>query len=335
MSARAAFRPALRSLPRQTARTTRTVSLRAYATGPSSSGGSKLPLYGALGLGAAGLGYYFVTQSSSDSAVEKRYQTQKDANVKLDYQAVYNDVAELLESEGYDDGSCVALWSKCCEAMLTFRTPQLRTGPRPPRVVSCAILATNPSDRSSEPQARVRYLRQGHEQRRKQRRDDALRGTPTLPYRHLVGGWRAEVDVAARIGPRSERWLEERSRPARADLREVRQARSAPPSPVYTTHHSPLTLLTGLTYSDLWTLAGVCAVQEMGGPKIPWRPGRQDGFAENCTPDGRLPDGDKDQDHLRYIFYRMGFNDQEIVALSGAHALGRCHKDRSGFDGPW
>lgn len=31
----------------------------------------------------------------------------------------------------------------------------------------------------------------------------------------------------------------------------------------------------------------------------------------------------------------MGFNDQEIVALSGAHALGRCHTDRSGYDGPW
>jgi len=30
-----------------------------------------------------------------------------------------------------------------------------------------------------------------------------------------------------------------------------------------------------------------------------------------------------------------GFNDQEIVALSGAHALGRCHNDRSGFEGPW
>ena len=26
---------------------------------------------------------------------------------------------------------------------------------------------------------------------------------------------------------------------------------------------------------------------------------------------------------------------QEIVALSGAHALGRCHRDRSGFEGPW
>ena len=31
----------------------------------------------------------------------------------------------------------------------------------------------------------------------------------------------------------------------------------------------------------------------------------------------------------------MGFNDQEIVALSGAHALGRCHTTASGFDGPW
>lgn len=31
----------------------------------------------------------------------------------------------------------------------------------------------------------------------------------------------------------------------------------------------------------------------------------------------------------------VSFNDQEIVALVGAHALGRCHSDRSGFEGPW
>jgi cytochrome c peroxidase len=73
----------------------------------------------------------------------------------------------------------------------------------------------------------------------------------------------------------------------------------------------------------------------MGGPKVPWRPGRQDGLVEHCTPDGRLPDGDKGSDHIRKIFNRQGFNDQEIVALSGAHALGRCHADRSGFEGPW
>ena len=54
-----------------------------------------------------------------------------------------------------------------------------------------------------------------------------------------------------------------------------------------------------------------------------------------CTPDGRLPDGAKEQKHLRAIFGRMGFDDREIVALSGAHALGRCHTDRSGFEGPW
>ncbi|KAI0036967.1 cytochrome c peroxidase [Vararia minispora EC-137] len=90
-----------------------------------------------------------------------------------------------------------------------------------------------------------------------------------------------------------------------------------------------------ISYGDLWTLGGVAAIQEMGGPTVHWRPGRIDGTADNVTPDGRLPDATQGPKHLRDIFYRMGFNDQEIVALSGAHALGRCHTDRSGFDGPW
>jgi catalase (peroxidase I) len=34
--------------------------------------------------------------------------------------------------------------------------------------------------------------------------------------------------------------------------------------------------------------------------------------------------------HIRDIFGRMGFNDKEAVALCGAHAVGRCHTDRSG-----
>lgn len=91
-----------------------------------------------------------------------------------------------------------------------------------------------------------------------------------------------------------------------------------------------------ITYSDLWTLAGVVAVKAMGGPEIQWKPGRTD-FADDSRlpPRGRLPDGAQGADHLRHIFYRMGFNDQEIVALSGAHNLGRCHADRSGFTGPW
>lgn len=91
-----------------------------------------------------------------------------------------------------------------------------------------------------------------------------------------------------------------------------------------------------ISYGDLWTLAGVVAIEEMGGPKIKWKPGRVDApDNKSCPPDGRLPDGALGAQHLRDIFYRMGFNDQEIVALTGAHSLGRCHADRSGFSGPW
>lgn len=90
-----------------------------------------------------------------------------------------------------------------------------------------------------------------------------------------------------------------------------------------------------ISYSDLWILGGVCSIQEMLGPKIPYRVGRADRDFNSCTPDGRLPDASQGADHVRNIFYRMGFNDQEIVALAGAHALGRCHTNNSGFDGPW
>lgn len=73
-----------------------------------------------------------------------------------------------------------------------------------------------------------------------------------------------------------------------------------------------------------------------GGPTIPWRPGRSDAASgAACTPDGRLPSATEGAAHLRQIFYRMGFADGEIVALAGAHALGRCHPGRSGFEGPW
>ena len=90
-----------------------------------------------------------------------------------------------------------------------------------------------------------------------------------------------------------------------------------------------------ISYGDLWTLGGVAAIQELGGPVIPWRPGRRDEPESKSPPNGRLPDGSQGAQHLRNVFYRMGFNDQEIVALAGAHVLGRCHRNRSGFEGPW
>jgi catalase (peroxidase I) len=102
----------------------------------------------------------------------------------------------------------------------------------------------------------------------------------------------------------------------------------------------------------------------MGGPIIPWRPGRVDYVDGKLTPpDGRLPEtgigktvlhvevhrrmvasclhagSDKivnisqtslclvsattGATQIRELFGRMGFNDQEIVALCGAHSVGR------------
>jgi cytochrome c peroxidase len=88
----------------------------------------------------------------------------------------------------------------------------------------------------------------------------------------------------------------------------------------------------------------VTAIKTLQGPTIPWSSGRTDTFDTSDIPEeGRLPSPDTgpdgsdefDRDHLRTIFYRMGFNDQEIVCLSGAHALGRCHVQATGYLGSW
>ena len=97
------------------------------------------------------------------------------------------------------------------------------------------------------------------------------------------------------------------------------------------------------SWADLIVYAGCVAIEAMGGPDIPFHPGRTDAPRANVppkrdkrfTPDDRLPDAAQGAQHLRDVFYRMGLDDREIVCLSGAHAVGRCHTDRSGFWGPW
>jgi len=88
-----------------------------------------------------------------------------------------------------------------------------------------------------------------------------------------------------------------------------------------------------LSYADFYQLAGVVAVEVTGGPSIPFHPGRTD--LSDSPEEGRLPDATGGSDHLRSVFYRMGLGDKDIVALSGGHTLGRCHKERSGYEGPW
>lgn len=104
-----------------------------------------------------------------------------------------------------------------------------------------------------------------------------------------------------------------------------------------------------VSVADLIQLASATAVEVMGGPTIDMKYGRLDvegpqdcakptsreGFAGNAgLPDAKPPFGCGAQDpatHLRNVFTKkMGFTDQEIVALSGAHTVGRAFIERSG-----
>lgn len=93
-----------------------------------------------------------------------------------------------------------------------------------------------------------------------------------------------------------------------------------------------------ISNADLWSLAANVGIRIMGGPDIATRFGRVDATGSHESAEGqegRLPDGDKGVQHLRDIFNPKGFDDKAIVALSGAHCVGKCHLDRSGFDGAW
>ena len=105
-----------------------------------------------------------------------------------------------------------------------------------------------------------------------------------------------------------------------------------------------------VSYADLYQMASARAIETASGPKLGIRYGRVDvESASDCSPEGNLPDAEagpeghyggpggtastqdkKPEGHLRKVFYRMGLDDEAIVALSGAHTLGRAYKDRSG-----
>jgi len=95
-----------------------------------------------------------------------------------------------------------------------------------------------------------------------------------------------------------------------------------------------------VSWADLIQLASATAIEVSGGPKIPMKYGRVDGVPSNPAPppfglpDAKPPFGGPDKQdpakHLRYVFYKYGMDDKDIVALSGAHTLGRAYKERSG-----
>lgn len=90
-----------------------------------------------------------------------------------------------------------------------------------------------------------------------------------------------------------------------------------------------------ISISDLWILAGYEAVEALSGPHIEMSWGRVDATSDQapaiCPPEERFPDWDDGATTIREKFGRMGFGDRDIVALIGAHTVGKAHPETMGF----
>ncbi|KAF5828413.1 heme peroxidase, partial [Dunaliella salina] len=76
-----------------------------------------------------------------------------------------------------------------------------------------------------------------------------------------------------------------------------------------------------VSLADLVMLAGAHAVWQCNGPDILLRIGRPD--APGPDPEGRLPDENSSAALLKANFADKGFSARELVALSGAHTIGK------------
>ncbi|KAL9188430.1 hypothetical protein ACHAXT_006808 [Thalassiosira profunda] len=93
----------------------------------------------------------------------------------------------------------------------------------------------------------------------------------------------------------------------------------------------------GLSFADCVALAGAQAVETAGGPTIPVKLGRKDANVADARERRRalrkdtdrsfvettLPSAGLDSDGLRLYFGALGLSEKELVALCGAHDLGR------------
>ena len=90
--------------------------------------------------------------------------------------------------------------------------------------------------------------------------------------------------------------------------------------------------MNSISFSDLWVLASYVAVEEMGGPFIPFEGGRIDATDKSaCPPEERIPAWQDTAQEMRHKFKRMGLDDRDLVALMGAHSVGHTYPENSGF----
>jgi catalase (peroxidase I) len=88
--------------------------------------------------------------------------------------------------------------------------------------------------------------------------------------------------------------------------------------------------------ADFWVIAAHTAIKDAGGPTIPFQSGRKDCGPDFYKPTGLLPNPEMGWSNIMDVFVtRMGLSQQDIVALIGAHTLGRCQLQNSGYQFPW
>ncbi|KAI8612559.1 heme peroxidase, partial [Chytriomyces sp. MP71] len=73
------------------------------------------------------------------------------------------------------------------------------------------------------------------------------------------------------------------------------------------------------------------------GPAIKWRPGRVDAqtLSEVGAGFGAPNSASESPADLQAFFSHFNLQDRQVVALMGAHQLGFCHLNKTGFNGPW
>jgi catalase (peroxidase I) len=89
--------------------------------------------------------------------------------------------------------------------------------------------------------------------------------------------------------------------------------------------------------ADVWALAATVAVILSTSPKVAsntvvFRSGRKDTADCSAADAGRYPDAEGGLDSVLALFQsRLGFTQRELVALMGAHSIGRAQLDTSGY----
>lgn len=91
-----------------------------------------------------------------------------------------------------------------------------------------------------------------------------------------------------------------------------------------------------LSRADFWALAANVMIEAAGGPPLEYKMGRVD--IDECEGHGvrQIEAESRSSVKISEIFVeRLRFSPREVVALNGAHVLGRATQKNSGYEGPW